>query len=128
VQPCRCWGAFIPTFFATKRRKCECHFNDEEKSLKTLPQNALEKEENNAWTNGQSKRKQTLIRAYQLAAQGPLLLNFFASISKLECLSLESIFQPQLKAGCYPGGANFIVNFFWIVKFFGATPIGGFQA
>ena len=32
-------------------------------------QNALEKEENNAWTNGLSKRRQTLVRAYQLAAQ-----------------------------------------------------------
>jgi hypothetical protein len=32
-------------------------------------QNALEKEENNAWTNGQSKRKETLMRAYQLATQ-----------------------------------------------------------
>ena len=32
-------------------------------------QNALEKEENNAWTNGQSKRRQTLVRAYQLAVK-----------------------------------------------------------
>jgi hypothetical protein len=40
-------------------------------------QNALEKEENNAWTNGQSKRKETLMRAYQLATQVILILKIF---------------------------------------------------